>query len=80
MGKGKRQSKHSYMKKTIALCVVYLTIYTLWQMYTFQTTGQEASTLTQWVFTFWGIEVALLMIKRVMEDKNKKSSDCDESE
>jgi hypothetical protein len=84
MARGKRVKKgHGFSKFVLFLCFLQLTAYSVWQAYVFQITGNEASTLTQWFFTFWGIEVALLMIKRVMEDKKPKSSDyedCEESE
>ena len=82
MAKGKRVKKsgHGFSKFVLILCFLQLTAYSLWQAYVFQITGNEASTLTQWFFTFWGIEVALLMIKRVMSDRTPKSSDHEDYE
>ena len=83
-------AKKSFMKKILGLSFVQLTIFTIWQMAVFTFTGNEADTLIQWFYTFWGIEVSLLMIKKIIEkhEGNKSlddnldcmSDDSDENE
>ena len=63
------------MKKVLCLAFGQITAYTIWQMCVFTATGNEASTLTQWFFTLLGIEVGLLMLKKIMDDKKDKGGD-----
>lgn len=76
--KNKSDSKGDFMTFVVRLAFVQLTIYSIWQMVVFTHTGNEASTLTQWFFTFWGIEVGLMMLKKLMDTKWKsRKSDAD---
>lgn len=56
-----------FMKKILCLAFGQITVYTIWQMAVFTITGNEASTLTQWFFTLWGLEVGLLMLKKILD-------------
>jgi len=38
----------------------------------FTITGNEAATLIQWFFTLWGVEVGLLMLKKILEGRKPK--------
>lgn len=71
---GKRLEKGSFMKFVLILAFSQLTIYTIWQMVVFTFTGNEASTLTQWFFTLWGLEIGLLMLKKILEQKKSKEA------
>lgn len=65
---GKRASKKQFMKRVLLLAFIQVTIFTLWQMAVFTFTDKgEASTLIQWFYTIWGVEVGLLMLKRILE-------------
>jgi len=67
------KNKGTFMTFVVKLAFVQLTIFSIWQMVVFTLTGNEASTLTQWFFTFWGIEVGLTMLKKIMDGKRKDS-------
>ena len=69
--------KNNFMKLVLVVAFVQITIYTIWQMVVFTVTGNEASTLTQWLFTLWGIEIGLLMLKRLLDDKRDKGGVSD---
>lgn len=73
--RGKRANKIQYMKMVLRLAFVQITGFTVWQMIVFTITGNEASTLIQWFFTLWGIEVGLLMLKKILEGKRPKGGD-----
>lgn len=73
----KRKSNSSFMKMVLLLAFIQITVYTIWQMVVFTITGLEASTLTQWFFTLWGIEVGLLMLKKILENKTGRGGDTD---
>ena len=72
---GRRVTKKQYMKRVLMLAFVQITIFTIWQMVVFTITGNEASTLIQWFFTLWGVEVGLLMLKKILEGKKPKGGD-----
>lgn len=69
---GKRVTKKQFMKRVLLLAFIQVTIFTIWQMVVFTITGNEASTLIQWFFTLWGVEVGLLMLKKILEGRKPK--------
>lgn len=69
----------SFKKAVLYLAFIHISIFTIWQMIVFTITGNEASTLIQWFFTLWGVEVGLLMLKTLLDDRrNAKSQEDDE--
>lgn len=78
---GNKDQKKKFMKRVLLLAFIQVTIFTIWQMVVFTITGNEASTLIQWFFTLWGVEVGLLMLKKILEGRKPKdggeSSDAD---
>ena len=72
---GKRVTKKQFMKRVLLLAFIQVTIFTIWQMVVFTITGNEASTLIQWFFTLWGVEVGLLMLKKILEGRKPKDGD-----
>ena len=71
----RRVTKKQYMKRVLLLAFVQITTFTIWQMVVFTITGNEADTLIQWFFTLWGVEVGLLMLKKILEGKKPKGGD-----
>lgn len=69
---GKKITKKQFKKRVLLLAFIQITIFTIWQMIVFSITGNEASTLIQWFFTLWGVEVGLLMLKTLLEDRKPK--------
>ena len=69
---GKRVTKKQFIKRVLLLAFIQVTIFTIWQMVVFTITGNEASTLIQWFFTLWGVEVGLLMLKKILEGRKPK--------
>ena len=69
---GKRVTKKQFMKRVLLLAFIQVTIFTIWQMVVFTITGNEASPLIQWFFTLWGVEVGLLMLKKILEGRKPK--------
>lgn len=66
MKQNKKMPKRDFMKLVLLLAFIQITIFTVWQMVVFSINGNEASTLIQWFFTLWGIEVGLLMLKKIL--------------
>lgn len=78
---GKRQTKKQFMKRVLLLAFIQVTIFTAWQMAVFTLTDKgEASTLIQWFYTLWGVEVGLLMLKKILDGWKTKSKDQEEPE
>lgn len=76
----KRTTKKQFMKRVLLLAFVQITIFTIWQMVVFTFTGNEASSLIQWFYTLWGVEVGLLMLKKILEGrKPDNGGDADEA-
>lgn len=76
---GKRTTKKQFMKQVLLLAFIQVSIFTLWQMAVFTFTDKgEASTLIQWFYTLWGVEVGLLMLKKILENWQTKSKKKDE--
>ena len=69
---GKRVTKKQFMKRVLLLAFIQVTSFTIWQMVVFTITGNEAATLIQWFFTLWGVEVGLLMLKKILEGRKPK--------
>lgn len=75
------KKKTEFMKRVLLLAFVQVTVFTLWQMAVFTFTDRgEASTLIQWFYTLWGVEVGLLMLKKILESWKPKSKQKDEPE
>lgn len=77
------KKKTEFMKRVLLLAFIQVTVFTLWQMAVFTFTDRgEASTLIQWFYTLWGVEVGLLMLKKILEGwkpKSKKDKVADAS-
>lgn len=78
----KRKKRPSRMKgkfgrRVLIFCFFFIVLYTGWVMWEQHRTGMEpAPTLTQWVYTFFGIEVALLCLKCIFaKSDNKQEGD-----
>ena len=53
----------------------FITLYTLWVMWEQHRIGSEpVPTLTQWVYSFWGIEVMMLCLKRIFAKPIKNNN------
>lgn len=58
--------KGRFGRRVLMISFAAITLYTIWAMWEQHRTGIEpAPTLTQWVYTFWGVEVTLLCLKRI---------------
>ena len=58
----------SFMKGVLRLALFNVIVYQVWQMIIFTLYQAEATTLTENVYQFWGLEVGLLMIKKILDD------------
>lgn len=75
------KKKAEFMKRVLLLAFIQVTVFTLWQMAVFTFTDRgEAPTLIQWFYTLWGVEVGLLMLKKILENWNTKSKKKENSE
>lgn len=75
------KKKTEFMKRVLLLAFIQVTVFTLWQMAVFTFTDRgEASTLIQWFYTLWGVEVGLLMLKKILEGWKPKSKNVEEPE
>lgn len=73
------KKKTEFMKRVLLLAFLQVTVFTLWQMAVFTFTDRgEASTLIQWFYTLWGVEVGLLMLKKILEGWTPKAKKQDE--
>lgn len=73
----RKKSSKGFARKVLLFTIIQIVIYEIWQMVVFTISGNEASSLTQWMFTFWGIEVALCMMKKLADGK-RQSQDSEE--
>lgn len=63
----------SFMSKIILYCVLFLSMYTGWNLYEAHRLNMPVSdTLTTCVFAFWGTEMCLLMAKKIISRKLDK--------
>lgn len=61
----------AFSRRVIAVSLTFVTLYTVWAAWEQHSTGLEVSpTLTQWVYTFWGVEVTLLCMKRIFAKRD----------
>lgn len=66
-------------KAVLGISLLFVTVYTVWAAWEQHRTGVEPSpTLTQWVYTFWGIEVTLLCLKRIFAKRDERKDDANE--
>jgi hypothetical protein len=55
--------------KFVVFCIAFLVLYTVVSIVIFYKTGNEASTLTNMVFTVFGIELVSCMVKAIINKK-----------
>lgn len=68
-------------KAVLGVSLLFVTVYTIWAAWEQHRTGMEPSpTLTQWVYTFWGIEVTLLCLKRIFAKRDAENGKDDANE
>ncbi len=65
--------KNKTMKRLVVLCIVFLMLYTATIValpVIFEgTMANEYDTLTQWVFTVFGVELVAMMVKKILDKK-----------
>ncbi len=66
MKKNSKMPKRDFMKLVLLLAFIQITIFTVWQMVVFSITGNDAITLIQCFVTLLGVEVGLLMRKKIL--------------
>lgn len=69
----KQKKKGRFSRGILVFCFVFIIAYTLWAMWEQHRTGMEPSpVLTQWLYTFFGLECALLCLKRIFAKADNK--------
>lgn len=65
--------KNKTMKRLVILCISFLMLYTtaivLLPVIFKGTLANEYDTLTQWVFTVFGVELVAMMVKKILDKK-----------
>lgn len=65
--------KNKTMKRLVVICIVFLMLYTTTIValpVIFEgTMANEYDTLTQWVFTVFGVELVAMMVKKILDKK-----------
>lgn len=62
----KQRRKGLFSRCVIIFSFLFVSGYTVWAMWEQHRTGLEPTpTLTQWVYTFWGMELIMLCFKRI---------------
>lgn len=62
----KTRRKGIFSRRVLLFGFGFIFLYTVWVMWEQHRTGMEPSpTLTQWVYSFWGVEVMMLCLKRI---------------
>lgn len=65
--------KNKTMKRLVVLCITFLMLYTAAIValpVIFEgTLANEYDTLTQWVFTVFGVELVAMMVKKILDKK-----------
>lgn len=57
--------------KFVVFCIAFLVLYTIASLIIFYKTGYEASTLTNMVFTVFGVELVSCMVKAIINGRGK---------
>lgn len=73
---GKKQKRFATV--ALAFCAVYLTLFSIAQMVSFQQTGTEQTELINMTFTVIGIECGGLLLKRIVEKVFPKKNEEDD--
>lgn len=74
-----KNHKGVFGRRVLIFCFLFIMVYTVWVMWEQHRTGMEpAPTLTQWVYTFFGVEVALLCLKRIFAKPKQTQDDNQE--
>lgn len=73
----RREVRGAFSRRVIAVSLTFVTLYTVWAAWEQHSTGLEVSpTLTQWVYTFWGVEVTLLCMKRIFTKRDVRQPEA----
>lgn len=64
--------KHRKMWSLIKVLLVYLLLFTIAMIYVTIKVGYEMSTLISMTFSVIGIELVVMMVKRLLDDRGKK--------
>ena len=67
--------KGLFAKAILIFCFIFITVFTVVVLINFIITGYEPSSLIQWVYTFWGCELVLLILKKVFDKKQSAAAE-----
>lgn len=78
--KGKREAKRQqpdFMKAVVVFCLFYLIAFTASCLYLIWKISYEPSTLIQWTFTIFGMELLVMALKKIIENRQKgRDNEC----
>lgn len=71
--------KNKVMTQLVIFCIAFLVVYTIAMValpaVTDGIAATEYDTLTQWVFTVFGVELVAMMVKKIMDKKGEKKDE-----
>lgn len=70
----KKNNKYSLMTIIVITSLTYLVLFTIACLFIVYSGKYEPSALIQWNFTVFGVELALLMVKKILDNKNGGSN------
>jgi hypothetical protein len=65
----KHSKKGAFATFILLYCFIFLSVFDVIILINFIFTSYEPSSLIQWVHTFWGCEVFLLLLKKLYDKK-----------
>lgn len=66
-----KSKKGLFGKVILVYSLTFISVFTVVVLIIFAKTGYEPSSLVQWVYTFWGLEIAALLIKKIIDKKSE---------
>lgn len=71
--------KNKTMKRLVLFCIFFLVTYTVVMVVlptvSSDVVATEYDTLTQWVFTVFGVELVAMMVKKILDKKGGNSDE-----
>lgn len=71
--------KNKTMKRLVLFCIAFLVVYTAVMVglpvVMDGVVATEYDTLTQWVFTVFGVELVAMMVKKIMDKRGGKDDE-----
>ena len=77
----KVKGEHGFLKRTVLFCICFILLYTVFNVYINYRVGLEINpTLTTCVYSFFGTELGLCALTRILENFKRDNDDNNTTE